>query len=128
MDNSVADGCISLGDDLARQSDQPNEEPLLLSCELACLDIVALNVLIRCCKLLFQPLKLLDLVDNLVQELLGVVDGARVICSVAQRVIPLRLHIDHFVEELKELSAGLVRDAGEVPGQHAEQEVQGIVL
>jgi len=72
-DDPITDSLISFGNDLSSESDKANEKSLLFGCFFQSLDLVTLVVRLRL--LLLQSLLLLDLVNSLVQKVLGVIDS-----------------------------------------------------
>ena len=84
LDNSVTHCCVSLGNDLACESDQTTQELFLLFGELECLKFITIITSVISGSLLFEPLLGLDLVNDLVKEFFRVVDRTGIVRSVAQ--------------------------------------------
>ena len=106
-------GLVSLVNDLTSQSDQACDETLLLSSQLLRFDFVLVDV----GGLLHLHLLLgLDLVDDLIEQVFGVIDATRVFCS-SHQFVPVGLHVDQACEKIEELSARLVLNRAEVFGE-----------
>lgn len=126
LDDAITDSLVGLGNDLASQSDQTDKKALLLSSVLKGFHLV--DVLARGC-LILNMLLLLDLVNDLIEEVIGVVDGCGgLISCVAIKGILAGLSVDQEVEKFEELHAWLVRDICESLRQQLKQEVQDVMI
>ena len=122
LNDPVAHHFVGLVDNLACKGDQSGHESLLLSSKLLCFDLVFAIVN----GLLLHFLLCLDLVDDLVEDLFGIVDGTLVRVCAAHQLISERLQVDQTIEELEELPAWLVANVVEVSRDDLQEERQSV--
>ena len=113
LNDPITDKLVSFVNDLSSQSDQACDETLLLSSQLLRFDFVLVGV----GGLLHLHLLLgLDLVDDLIEQVFGVIDATRVFCS-SHQFVSVGLHVDQACEQVEELSARLVLNLAEVSSE-----------
>lgn len=122
LNDSVAHHFVSLSDNLARQGDQSGHESLLLSRKLLCfylvfpiVDGIFLHFLLR-----------LDLINDLVEDLFGIVDGTLISIRAAHQLISESFQVDQAIEKLEELPAWLVANVIEVSRDDLQEERQSV--
>ena len=70
----------------------------------------------------------LDLVNDLVEKVLGVINCGSIGGGFPCDIVPRCFQVDQIVEEVEELATRSVRNACEVPGLQREQEVERIAF